>query len=272
MDKAGVLEKLQEPVWMNALGVIIESVDEAFGMKVTHNVKHPNYMLFVDEVGSNTNMKGNGNIGSKRLLKAKGSQARVLAATTDVHFTVLGFTAGNSEPVMCANVVTSHELRYNVQLGVDIRADMFVVDDQDHLLSNNYGPNKQYPGGPTCNFRGKKVPSFVGYSPKGGITLQLLTNMLARMDALELSPQILDGLVPFLLLDGHHSRMQLLFLEYVNNPEQTLKVSIRLPNGTAKWQVGDSAEQNGAFKVELTSDKRALIQHKIRMGMSITVT
>ena len=47
-------------------------------------------------------MKDDGNIGSERLLKPKGSRARVLAAITDVHFTVLGFTAGNREPVMCA--------------------------------------------------------------------------------------------------------------------------------------------------------------------------
>ena len=69
------------------------SAEEALGMKVMHRVNHPEYMLFVDEVGNNINMKDDGKVGGKRLLKEKGQRAKITAATTDAHFTVLGFTA-----------------------------------------------------------------------------------------------------------------------------------------------------------------------------------
>ena len=56
IKEAQILEELVEPVWMNREGDIFMSEDEALEMKVTHRVKHPEYMLFVDEVGNNTNM------------------------------------------------------------------------------------------------------------------------------------------------------------------------------------------------------------------------
>ena len=62
-------------------------------MKVTHLVKHPEYIIFVDEVGNNTNIKYDGEFGGKRLLKEKDHKAKITDATSDAHFTVLGFTA-----------------------------------------------------------------------------------------------------------------------------------------------------------------------------------
>ena len=50
MKEARILEALDEPVWMNGKGDIVMSAEEALGRKVTHRVKHPEYMLFVDEV------------------------------------------------------------------------------------------------------------------------------------------------------------------------------------------------------------------------------
>ena len=50
--------------------------------------------MSVDEVGNNTNMKDDGNVGGEKLLKKKGSKARVTDATNNTHFTVLGFTSG----------------------------------------------------------------------------------------------------------------------------------------------------------------------------------
>ena len=67
MDEAGVLEDLEEPVWMNLAGDIVNSEAEAFGEKVSQTVKHPDYVLFVNEVGNNTNMKDDGCVGGERL-------------------------------------------------------------------------------------------------------------------------------------------------------------------------------------------------------------
>jgi hypothetical protein len=93
MDQAGVPEELEEPVWMNLAGEIVSSEAESFGEKVSKILENPKYILFVDEVRNNTNMKDNGHVGGEWLLKARGQTAEVTAATSEAHFTVLGFTA-----------------------------------------------------------------------------------------------------------------------------------------------------------------------------------
>ena len=40
MDEAGVLEDLDEPVWMNLAGEIVNSEAEAFGEQVSKTLKH----------------------------------------------------------------------------------------------------------------------------------------------------------------------------------------------------------------------------------------
>mmetsp|Transcript_25354 Transcript_25354/g.42136 ORF Transcript_25354/g.42136 Transcript_25354/m.42136 type:complete len:154 (+) Transcript_25354:120-581(+) len=67
MGAARLLEELDEPVWMDLEGEVVATEAEAVGEKVTHDVKHPDYMLFVDEVGNNTNMKDDGNVGGEKL-------------------------------------------------------------------------------------------------------------------------------------------------------------------------------------------------------------
>jgi hypothetical protein len=61
-----------------------------------------------------------------------------------------------------------------------------------------------FPCGPTCDFHGTIVPSFVCWYPKGSITSSLLAFMLKQMDDLKLFDRS-DGIDPFLLLDGHGS-------------------------------------------------------------------
>jgi hypothetical protein len=52
-----------------------------------------------------------------------------------------------------------------------------------------------------------------------------------------------------LLLDGHGSRFESVFLEYVSDAQDKWTIYIGLPYGTNVWQVGDSAEQNGTLKI-----------------------
>jgi hypothetical protein len=203
MEQAGVLEDLEEPVWMNFAGEIVGSEEEAFGEKVRQTVKHADYIFCVDEVGNNTNMKEEGRIGGERLLKAEGQSAGVTAATSSAHFSVLGFTAGTGEPVMCAIIFAAGEMTQELQLGIDIRSPMVEGDDS---IRANYGAG---------NFRGILVPPFVCCSPKGGITSELLRAMLKQMDSLDLFPHTPGGPLPFLLLDGHGIQFQLPFLRYI---------------------------------------------------------
>ena len=137
MDEASVLEKLEEPVWMNLNEEIVENKEEAHGEKVRYTVKYHEYCVFVDEVGNNTNMKEYENVGGEKLLKKKGSKARLMAATNNTLFTVLGFTSGTGASVMCEIIFATHELNPEQQLGYDIRVD--IVENDFSMRANN-GP------------------------------------------------------------------------------------------------------------------------------------
>jgi hypothetical protein len=71
-----------------------------------------------------------------------------------------------------------------------------------------------------------------------------------------------NRLAPFLLLDGHGSRFKLEILEYINCSETKWSVNIGFPYGTSYWQVRDSTEQNGCFKMALARCKKALVTRK----------
>ena len=76
-----------------------------------------------------------------------------------------------------------------------------------------------------------------------------MTDIFSRLDDLKIyDNDRKNGLIPFVLLDGHQSRFDLSFLEYINDDDHLWNVTLGVPYGTALWQVGDSSQQNGKFK------------------------
>ncbi len=53
MVKAGVAEKLAEPMWVDDKQQLTNE-ENAFGQKATHLILRPDCVIFVDEVGCNT--------------------------------------------------------------------------------------------------------------------------------------------------------------------------------------------------------------------------
>jgi hypothetical protein len=82
--------------------------------------------------------------------------------------------------------------------------------------------------------------------------------MLKHLDDLQVFPRKDDGPTPFSLLDGHHSRMELPFMDYIHDPLHKWVVCIGVPYATHLWQVADSSEQNGSFKMECNRAKRSI--------------
>ena len=125
-------------------------------------------------------------------------------------------------------------------------------------------------GGPTCNFRGKEVPCFIDCSPKASITSQMLADMLATIDGLGVYEREEGGPTPFLLLDGHHSRLELPFLRYITDKDHEWMVCIGVPYGTHLWQVADSSQQNGRFKIAITKIKQEIMRIRTRKNFVMT--
>ena len=259
MVMAGVAEKVSNLLMYDKNGN--ETNDESLmvGRKTSYRVTKPSSIVFADETGCITNQRGDGYIGGRlHVLAANATDSGIAGSVTDLHFTVLCFTLGTGEAVMCAIIMKSQRdvarMPESWRLGIDRRKDYKDGETQYEIFENNFGDDKAMPGGPKCTVNGKYVPCFVGCSPKASITSQLLAQMLMQLDTLNIFEQS-ETIKPFLLLDGHHSRMQLPFLEYINSEEHPWTVCIGVPYGTHIWQVADSSQQNGIFKLLLAKAK-----------------
>jgi hypothetical protein len=111
-----------------------------------------------------------------------------------------------------------------------------------------------FPCAPTRTFNGVLVPTFATCSKNGSTMSQLLTNMLKRMDGVMLFDWS-DGSNPFLLCDGHGSSFEEPLLEYTLESNYPWNCCVGVPYGMTVWQVGNSVEQNGTFKIEIKKAK-----------------
>ena len=242
----------------------VASSKRVSGEPIQYHLDHPEYVLFVDEVGNNTNMREDGHFGgSKYLGVVKGEEVKINASSTEARWTLLGFTNACGEPILCAIIFAVENFTALERLGLDITAER--IGDNPWLArldDVNYGPGKVYPGPPTCSFNGKEVPAYVTCSSKGSITSKILAQTLKWIDERDVLPRKPNGPTPFLLLDGHESRIDLPFLDYINNDDHKWVVCLGLPNGTSLWQVGDSSQQNGCYKMYCTKRKMELIKYK----------
>jgi hypothetical protein len=132
------------------------------------------------------------------------------------------------------------------------------------------GADHMFPFRPTCTFNGVEVPMFVMCSKNGSITSQLLTSMLAKMDEHSLFDRS-AGINPSLLYDGHGSRFEKPFLKYTLESDKHWTCCIGVPYGTSVWQLGDSPEQNGIFKIESKKAKADTVRREIRDGLPATL-
>ena len=75
----------------------------------------------------------------------------------------------------------------------------------------NVGFGKYHPGGPSCTYKGKTVPFLVYFYEGGGISGNILMNVLRHLDDLRIYENDSKNIItPALLVDGHASHFYLL--------------------------------------------------------------
>jgi len=263
MVASGVAEKLTEPTWMDKDGNECGE-DTCFGCRVNYKLLHPDQCFVGDEVGGNISMKGDGHVGGRLLLTSPESIAYDRVSVSEKRFTLIGLTALDGSPVMCILIIQGKRKDLAVETGIDIRVTPDGdANDGDTYFFTNSGLGKYFPGPPTCRFRNKDIPSLVRWNESGSITSEILVEALSTLDILGVIDRS-SNKKPFLLLDGHGSRLEMPFLKYINTPEDYWVVCLGVPYGTALWQVGDSKEQNGSFNIAFARAKQDLLQFKIK--------
>ena len=92
---------------------------------------------------------------------------------------------------------------------------------------------------------------YLAYTSKsGGITGEILVKILPYFDSINLFPRVPGGPIPMLIVDGRQSCLAPVFVEYINDKNNTWKVCLGVPYATTLWQVGDASEHNGMVKLE----------------------
>jgi hypothetical protein len=110
----------------------------------------------------------------------------------------------------------------------------------------------------------------VEFMPGGSMSGHILTKIFRTLDELNIFQESRNkGIRPFVLVDGHGSRFDVEFLQYINNENHRWSVCIGVPYGTSLWQVGDSTQQNGVFKVRITMIKQKLLDFRFNKMMGI---
>ena len=268
MVDSKVAIELEAPVWMDSLGneVLEES---AFGCKVTHDITRRDICFVMDEVGGNISQKGDGNIGGQLQLCENGKTPQEKISTKDKHYTVLGVTNLDGEAVMCVVILAGVDRIPLVETGLDLFAPVVGDVSDSEFFKANSGPGKRFPGGPTCQFKGKEIPCLTRWSKKGGITSEILIAILQALDETQIFDEDREnGVKPLLLVDGHGSRFEIPFLRYISDDAHEWTVVIGVPYGTALWQVGDSPEQNGSFNMASVQVKKELVEQKEMMMLA----
>jgi len=97
MVESGIASKLIEPTRFDKTGNIIDTEEEAFGLKSEYFLLYPEKLLFADEVGKNTSQANDGNVGGEKSLCFAGGQPQQRANMNNAHFTILGFMAATGE-------------------------------------------------------------------------------------------------------------------------------------------------------------------------------
>lgn len=265
MTECKVASILEKPQYFTVDGEVAKTDNEKFGLPCTHMINHPEMCLVVDEVGSDLSQKGDGHVGGALYACERGTVAQNKVQHSDKHFTLLGFTNLSGEPVLCLVIIAGVQEALNVESGIDPFATETYGETSDvDYFDKNFGPGKLFPGGPTCKINNKEIPCMVRWTPKGSITSQILAESLQHIDSFEIFDRT-NGKYPFLLLDGHQSRFELPFLDYVCDNQHKWQVCIGVPYGTSLWQVGDSKEQNGSYKIALARAKKDFFEKKLRL-------
>jgi hypothetical protein len=256
----------------------VTNKDDMYGRPTKFHLTHPEKLIFVDELGDIISQANDGNKTGTKYVTGKGWRAQQKNSFTDYHYTTLGFTAATGEPVMCAIIIAADRLKDHETVGFNCCSpdwkegvESWNEDEIGGLLTedNMRGLNKIFPCGPTSEFAGKTVPCLFGWTPKGSITGALLAAMLRKMDDLEMF-NLFDGINPFILLDGHGSRFEFSFVEYIHG-DREWTVCIGVPYGISLWQVGDSKQQNGQYKDKSKEGKENVLTMKRKHGLRFTI-
>ena len=119
LEDSKIASKLDVPVWVNQDGDEVQTEDEAFGCKVDIKINRPDMCLVFDEVGCNLSQEGDNANGGERYMCAPDDVPYLSSATKNQHFTCLGLTRLDGQPLMCVVIIAGKKRDLATEVGID---------------------------------------------------------------------------------------------------------------------------------------------------------
>ena len=135
-----------------------KQVDEkdVLGCIVTHKLCHPDRYFVGDEVGGNLSMKGDDHTAGRKALTATESVPYIPASHVEKRFTMIGLTALDGSPVLCALIIQQVRKDLAIETGIDISVNYEGNPEEgDSNFFKNAGAGRYFPGHPVYEFLGE---------------------------------------------------------------------------------------------------------------------
>jgi len=146
--------------------------------------------MFADETGCNTSQKKDEHVGGTKLIVENGTVPQVMSLDTDHKFTLLPFTSASGEAVCCVVIFQSKTSSVPMQwwMGIDASVTPIRGSNGEVDVEQNIGEGRFHPGGPKCKYNGKEVDCLAYTTESGGITGDILVEILTYFDEIDLFP------------------------------------------------------------------------------------
>lgn len=128
---------------------------------------------------------------------------------------------------------------------------------------------KIFHGGPVCRFQGKYVKCLVFSNEGGCINSVILKQCFEYMDTLVIFDRTIAK--PVVVCDDHKSQLDLEFMKCIVAEDTSWCVGLCCPNGTSKWQLGDSSEQNACVKMRNAEYKQNIFEQYLRLNEPVSL-
>ena len=116
---------------MGLFSNVVINKNDAVGLPAKNNFIHLDYLVFVDKVGNNTNMKYGKRIEEERMWASSMDTTKEIVIMNNLHYTVLRLTSDIGEAIMCTVVFNGNNIDTYTQIGINVRK---LIDEKKEKL------------------------------------------------------------------------------------------------------------------------------------------
>ena len=152
------MQKL-EYYFINRVVRQVNTEEDAVGHQIKHHPSHNQYVLFRDEVYTDTNQMDDGSNRGQHYISIKRTKTNLLSSKASGCFTLMGMNSATGEPVLCKCILATKSL-----IVTDFKGFYYCMSipyDSSKTMEENMGEGKALPGLTVFRFRRKSIPGLM---------------------------------------------------------------------------------------------------------------